>query len=51
MRKGGKKKHLGKKNIEPIFGEINDGDNMIKTFDIFLEVNEGDEIKKNFDPF
>ena len=36
MRKGGKK-HLGKKNIEPIFGKVNEGAQMKKTFDKFLK--------------
>ena len=30
MREGGKKKHLRKKNIEPIFGKVNEGDEIKK---------------------
>ena len=37
MREGGKKKHLGKKNIPPIFGKVNEGDQIKKTLDKFLE--------------
>ena len=37
MREGGKKKHLGKKNIEPIFEKVNEGDQIKKTLDTFLE--------------
>ena len=33
MREGGKKKHLRKKNIEPIFGKVIEGDEMKKTLD------------------
>ena len=36
MREGGKK-HLRKKNIEPIFGKVNESDQIKKTLDIFLE--------------
>ena len=37
MRQGGKKKHLRKKNIQPIFGKVNEGDQIKKTLDKFLE--------------
>ena len=37
MREGGKKKHLRKKNIEPIIGKVNEGAQIKKTFDKFLE--------------
>ena len=37
MREGGKKKYLRKKNIEPIFGKGNEGDQIKKTLDIILE--------------
>ena len=37
MRERAGKKHLRKKNIEPIFGEVNEGDEIKKTLDIFLE--------------
>ena len=37
MREGGKKKHLRKNNIEPIFGKVNEGDQIKKTLDKFLE--------------
>ena len=37
MREGGKKKHLRKKNVEPIFGKVNEGDEIKKTLDRFLE--------------
>ena len=37
MREGGKKKHLRKKNIEPIFEKVNEGDQIKKTLDTFLE--------------
>ena len=36
MREGGKK-HLGKKKIEPIFGKVDEGDEIKKTLEIFLE--------------
>ena len=36
MREVGKKKHL-KKNIQPIFGKVNEGDQIKKTLDRFLE--------------
>ena len=49
MRESGKKKHLGKKNIEPIFEKVNEGDQIKKHFS--GKVNEGDEIKKTFDLF
>ena len=35
MREGGKKKHLRKKNIKPIFGKVNEG-NEIKKHLIYL---------------
>ena len=35
MREG-EKKHLRKKNIEPIFGNVNEGVEIKKTLDIFL---------------
>ena len=42
------KKHLGKKNIEHIFGKVNEGDEIKKNIGhISGKVNEGDEIKKN----
>ena len=45
MREGGKK-HLRKKNIEPIFGEVNEGDEIKKNIgQISRKVNEGEEIK------
>ena len=37
MRGGAEKKHLRKKNIEPIFGKVNEGDQIKKTLDLFLE--------------
>ena len=37
MREGDKKKHLRKKNIEPIFGKVNEGEEIKKTLDKFLE--------------
>ena len=36
MREGGKKT-FKKKNIEPIFGKVNEGDEIKKTLDIFLK--------------
>ena len=36
IREGGKKKHL-RKNIEPIFGKVNEGAQIKETFDKFLE--------------
>ena len=36
MREGGKKT-FKKKNIEPIFGKVNEGDQIKKTLDFFLE--------------
>ena len=36
MREGGKKKHLRKKTIEHIFGQVNEGAQIKKTFDKFL---------------
>ena len=37
MREGKKKKHLRKKNIEPFFEKVNEGDKIKKTLDIFPE--------------
>ena len=38
MRENGKKTHLRqKKNIEPIFGNVNEGDEIKKTLGKFLE--------------
>ena len=49
MREGSKKKHLGKKNIPPIFGKVNEGDQIKKNIgQISGKVNEDDEIKKNW---
>ena len=43
----GEKKHLRKKNIEPIFGKVNEGDQIEKNIgQISGKVNEGDQIKK-----
>ena len=51
MREAGKKT-FRKKNIQPIFGKVNEGDQIKKTLDKFPEKNnEGDEIKKTFDLF
>ena len=51
MREGGKK-HLRKKNIEPIFGKVNEGDEIKKNIGhISGKVYESDEIKKTFDLF
>ena len=51
MREGGKKT-FRKKNIEPIFGKGNEGDQIKKnTGHISGKVNEGDGIKKPFDLF
>ena len=51
MREGGKK-HFVKKNIESIFGKVNEGDQMKKNIgNIFGKVNEGDQIKETFDLF
>ena len=42
----------GKKNIEHIFGKVNEGDEIKRnTGQFFRKVNVGDEIKKTFDPF
>ena len=43
MREGGKKKHLGKKNIPPIFGKCPNKKNIRQ---ISGKVNESNEIKK-----
>ena len=49
MREGGKKKHLGENNIEPIFGKVNEGDQIKKTLDKFLgKLVRGDKIKQTF---
>ena len=46
------KKHLRKKNIEPVFGKANEGDQIKKNIGrISGKVNEGNEIKKTFDLF
>ena len=37
MREGGKKNIQEKKNIPPIFGKVNEGDQIKKTLDKFLE--------------
>ena len=37
MREGVKKKHLRKKDIEPISWKVNEGDEIKKTLDKFLE--------------
>ena len=51
MREGGKK-HLGKKNIEPIFERVNEVDVIKKNIGhIYGKVSEGDEIKTTFDLF
>ena len=39
IREGGDKKTVKKKNIEPIFGKVIEGDQIKKTLDIFLEKN------------
>ena len=45
-----KKKFKKKKNIEPIFGKVNEGDEIIKNIGhISGKVIEGDEIKNTFD--
>ena len=45
LREGGKK-HLRKKNIEPIFGEVNESDEIKKNIGHNTgKGNEGDEIK------
>ena len=47
MRVGGKKKHFRKKNIERIFGKVNEGDEIKKNIgQISRKVNEGVQIKK-----
>ena len=52
IREGSKKKHLGKKKVEPIFGKVNEGDEIKKKIgQISRKVNEGDEIKKTVDLF
>ena len=46
MREGGKKT-FKKQNIEPIFGKVNEGDEMKKNIgQISGKVNEGDEKNK-----
>ena len=37
MREGDKNKHLRKKNIQPIFGKVNEGNQKKKTLDKFLK--------------
>ena len=37
LMREGEKKTFKKKNIEPIFGKVNEGDQIKKTLDIFLE--------------
>ena len=37
MREEGGKKHLRKKNFEPDFGKVNEGDEIKQTFDLFLK--------------
>ena len=51
--KGGRqKKTFKKKKTEPIFGKVNEGDEIKKNIgQISSKVNEGDEIKKTFDLF
>ena len=49
--RGAVKKKLGKKNIQPIFGKINEGDQKKNIGQISGKVNESDEIKKTFDLF
>ena len=52
MREGGKKKHLGKKNIPSIFGKVNAGDQIKKNIgQISGKVSESDKISKKFDLF
>ena len=47
MREGSKKKIEEKNNIEPIFGKVNEGDEIkINIWQISRKVNEGDELKK-----
>ena len=43
MREGGKK-IFKKKNIQPIFGKVNEGDHIKKIEQISGKVNEGDQI-------
>ena len=52
MREGGKKKHLGKKNIPPIFGKVNEGDQIKKKIgQISGKVIEGEPNKIRLDLF
>ena len=52
MREGGKKNRLRKKNSEPIFGKVDEGDEIKKNIgQISRKVYEGDGIKKTFDLF
>ena len=45
MREGGKKKHLKKKNIEPVFRKVNESDKIKKSIGpVSRKVNEGDEM-------
>ena len=47
MREGSKKNHLGKKNMPPIFGKVNEGDQIKKNIgQISGKVNEDDEKNK-----
>ena len=51
MREGGKN-HLKKKNIQPIFGKVNEGVQINKTLDKFLEkVIRATKYKNTFDLF
>ena len=49
MREGGKK-HLGKKNIEPIFGKVNGGDEIKKHWTYLWKSWWGRRNKKSFWP-
>ena len=51
MREGGKKTHLRIKNIESIFGKVDEGDEIKSIGHISGKVNKGDEIKTTFDLF
>ena len=47
MREGGKKTLKKIKNIESIFGKVDEGDQITKNlFDLFKKNNEGDEKNK-----
>ena len=43
--RGNGKKTFRKKNIEPIFGKVNEGDEIKKNWSIWKRVNEGDKFK------